>query len=96
MLGNQTKDQGQGQDQDQDQDEHKRWMEIFAAVEGLNAMKRKHNLMLDQQILDATIAFAKRDRPPEEYLEAWEKFIGSHLRLIDLRVEQRKAEANKC
>ena len=94
MLENQINDQ------DQDQDEHKRWMEIFAAVEGLNAMKRKHNLMLDRQILDATIAFAKRDRPPEEtkqqHLAAWEKFIGSQLRLIDLRLEQRKAEANKC
>jgi len=86
MLENQTKDQ----------DRRQRWMNIFAAIDGLNAMKRKHNLMLDQQILDATIAFAKRDRPPEEYLEAWEKFIGSHLRLIDLRLEQRKAEANKC
>ena len=88
MLENQTKDQ--------DQDRRQRWMNIFAAIEGLNAMKRKHNLMLDPQILDATIAFAKHIRPPEEYLEAWEKFIGSHLRLIDLRVEQRKAEANKC
>ena len=94
MLGNQTKDQ------DQDQDRRQRWMEIFAAIDGLNAMKRKHNLMLDPQILKATIAFAKRDRPPEEtkqqHLAAWEKFIGSHLRLIDLRLEQIKAEANKC
>ena len=70
MLENQTKDQ--------DQDRRQRWMNIFAAIEGLNAMKRKHNLMLDQQINEEWVVFALKYSEGEVFCKrraAWDNYL---------------------